>query len=191
MRKFVILALFSCALLSSVFAEETLSYSIVMIRHGDRKPVNDFLGSENSWYRGTLGDLLEKGQDQLFEVGRGFRGRLDWLGFEHDNETNVFSVMTTNKNRTIDSAYFFMRGFESSEETAKEDLAKAKKERRAQGYKYMLENANVKTSKLSEDLYMRAILPEVCPFRRDAVEREHQRIMENKTFMALARDAFL
>jgi acid phosphatase len=117
MKKFL---RFSCALFflysfnfSIVFAAEKpqLIFSIDLIRHGDRTPVQEIPNSPYSWEKG-LGELTPLGKKQEFNLGRELREqyiqRYHLLPSHYRPET--LYARSTKMNRTIQSAESLLMG---------------------------------------------------------------------------------
>ncbi len=115
MKKFLHLsyALFFLCAFQIVFAAEQpkLLFSIDLIRHGDRTPVQEIPNSPYPWKEG-LGELTALGKKQEFNLGRQLREQYiqhyHLLPLRYHPET--LYVRSTNMNRTMQSSQSFLTG---------------------------------------------------------------------------------
>ena len=106
---FIFLLLFSF----SVYAQETLIYSVCLVRHGDRTPWSD-AGFANIHYKWPypLGELTPLGINQEYLLGKSYRekyvDRLQLLSTEY--QADSMFVLSTEMNRTVMSGQSLLVG---------------------------------------------------------------------------------
>ncbi|MDQ7826915.1 MAG: histidine phosphatase family protein [Candidatus Eremiobacteraeota bacterium] len=105
----LLLALWLCQ--TSAIAGDRLIFTVVLIRHGDRTPVNDIPADPCPWKLG-LGELTPLGIHQEYLLGKELRARyVDELKLLPPRyEPNMIHALSTDLNRTIMSAQSFLCG---------------------------------------------------------------------------------
>ncbi|MFA6075594.1 MAG: histidine-type phosphatase [Negativicutes bacterium] len=97
----------------SIYAQETLVYSVCLVRHGDRTPCQD-VGFTNVHYQWqySLGELTPLGMNQEYQNGKLYRekyvDRLHLLPAEY--QSGSISAVSTEMNRTVMSGMSLLTG---------------------------------------------------------------------------------
>ncbi|MFA6075526.1 MAG: histidine phosphatase family protein [Negativicutes bacterium] len=106
---FIFLLLFTL----NVYAQETLVYSVCMVRHGDRTPWSD-AGFTNIHYKWpySLGELTPLGINQEYQVGKLYREKYvdRWHLLNPQYQNGSVFVLSTEMNRTVMSGQSLLTG---------------------------------------------------------------------------------
>ncbi|MEI6285481.1 MAG: histidine-type phosphatase [Bacillota bacterium] len=107
---FIVLIIFSV----STFAQDTLVYSVALVRHADRTPWSDaaFKNVNYKWPF-ALGELTPRGMQQEYQLGREFRQKyVDKYHLLTENYIpGSIYALSTEMNRTVMSADCLLAGF--------------------------------------------------------------------------------
>jgi hypothetical protein len=114
MKNFLIVNLCLLLVVSTIAADDKLSFLIEMTRHGARAPVTTdetYNVSKSSWPDGA-GELTSMGIRQHYLLGTQIRKRyIEEMGYLSDKyDSSEIFVLSTYLNRTIMSAYSQLQG---------------------------------------------------------------------------------